>query len=88
MNLQESIRRILKETREDKVKSFLRQEFDKVFDELNLKVDYEENNYVYGKWFDKDGKDISPETVKTILTPSRTEKRPKQHKRIDIDKML
>ena len=46
------------ETREDKIKSILLQEFDKVFDELNLKVDYEENNYVYGKWFDKDGKDI------------------------------
>ena len=58
MNLKESIRRILKETREDKVKSLLLQEFNKVFDELNLKVDYEENNYVYGKWFDKDGKDI------------------------------
>ena len=39
-------------------------------------------------YLDKDGKDISPETVKTILTPSRTEKRPKPHKRIDIDKML
>ena len=39
-------------------------------------------------YLDKDGKDISPETVKTILNPSRTEKRPKPHKRIDIDKML
>jgi hypothetical protein len=58
MNLKQSIRRILKETREDKIKSFLFQRFDKVFDELNLKVYYEENNYVYGRWFDKDGKDI------------------------------
>ena len=39
-------------------------------------------------YLDKDGKDISPETVKTILNPSRSEKRPKPHKRIDIDKML
>lgn len=39
-------------------------------------------------YVDKEGKEISPETVKTILTPSRTEKRPKPHKRIDIDKML
>ena len=43
---------------------------------------------IVNSYVDKDGKDISPETVKTILTPSRTEKRPKQHKRIDIDKML
>ena len=57
-NLKESIIRILKETQEDKIKRFLFQRFDKVFDELNLKVDYEGNNYVYGKWFDKDGKDI------------------------------
>ena len=43
---------------------------------------------IVNSYIDKDGKDISPETVKTILTPSRTEKRPKPHKRIDIDKML
>ena len=43
---------------------------------------------IVNSYLDKDGKDISPETVKTILTPSRTEKRPKPHKRIDIDKML
>ncbi|WP_185963097.1 hypothetical protein [Flavobacterium gawalongense] len=43
---------------------------------------------IVNSYLDKDGKEISPETVKTILTPSRTEKRPKPHKRIDIDKML
>lgn len=43
---------------------------------------------IVNSFVDKDGKEISPETVKTILTPSRTEKRPKHHKRIDIDKML
>ena len=43
---------------------------------------------IVNSYLDKDGKDISPETVKTIPTPSRTEKRPKPHKRIDIDKML
>ena len=37
---------------------------------------------------DKDGRELSPETVKTILTPSKSDKRPKPHKRIDIDKML
>lgn len=43
---------------------------------------------IVNSYLDKDGKEISPETVKTILTPSRTEKRPKPHKRIDIDNML
>ena len=43
---------------------------------------------IVNSYVDKDGKEISPKTVKTILTPSRTEKRPKPHKRIDIDKML
>ena len=43
---------------------------------------------IVNSYLDKDGKDISPETVKTILNPSRTEKRPKPHKRIDIDKIL
>lgn len=37
---------------------------------------------------DKDGNEISPATVGTILTPSKAEKRPKSHKRIDIDKMV
>ena len=36
-------------------------------------------------WFkDKDGKEISTETVKTILKPSRFEKRPKGNRRFDI----
>jgi len=37
---------------------------------------------------DKDGRELSPQTVKTMLTPSKSDKRPKPHKRIDIDKML
>ncbi len=43
---------------------------------------------IVNSYVDKDGKEISPETVKTILTPSRTEKRPNTHKRLDIDKLL
>ncbi|SHG71047.1 hypothetical protein SAMN05443549_1067 [Flavobacterium fluvii] len=43
---------------------------------------------IVNSYVDKEGKEISPETVKTLLTPSRTDKRPKPHKRIDIDKML
>lgn len=45
-------------------------------------------NLIVNAFVDKDGNEISPDTVKTILTPSRTDKRPKPHKRIDIDKML
>jgi len=41
------------------------------------------NNFV-----DKEGRKISPDTVRTILTPSKSDKRPKAHKRIDLDKML
>ncbi len=41
------------------------------------------NNFV-----DKEGREISPDTVRTILTPSKSDKRPKAHKRIDLDKML
>ena len=45
MSLKESIRRILKETREEKVKNFVYSKFDRVFDELNLEVEYGENDY-------------------------------------------
>lgn len=43
---------------------------------------------VVNSFTDKDGRDLSPESVKTMLTPSKTDKRPKPHKRIDIDKLL
>lgn len=43
---------------------------------------------IVNSFVDKDGRELSPETVKTMLTPSKTDKRPKPHKRIDIDKML
>lgn len=41
------------------------------------------NNFV-----DKDGNEISPQTVRTILKPSKEEKRPNTGKRIDLDKLL
>lgn len=43
---------------------------------------------IVNSFTDKDGRELSPETIKTMLTPSKTDKRPKPHKRIDIDKML
>ena len=45
-------------------------------------------NIIVNSFVDKDGRDLSPETVKTLLTPSKSDKRPKPHKRIDIDKLL
>jgi hypothetical protein len=43
---------------------------------------------IVNSFLDKDGRELSPETVKTMLAPSKTDKRPKPHKRIDIDKLL
>jgi hypothetical protein len=43
---------------------------------------------IVNSFVDKEGKEISPLTVKTILKPSKEEKRPNTHKRLDIDKLL
>lgn len=43
---------------------------------------------IVNSFVDKDGRELSPETVKTMLAPSKNDKRPKPHKRIDIDKLL
>lgn len=40
---------------------------------------------IVNSFVDKDGRDLSSETVRTILTPSKDDKRPKEHKKIDID---
>ncbi|WP_348800551.1 hypothetical protein [Flavobacterium adhaerens] len=45
-------------------------------------------DFIVNSFLDKDGNEISPLTVKTILKPSREDKRPNTHKRIDLDKML
>lgn len=37
---------------------------------------------------DKEGREISSDSVRTILRPSKIEKRPKIHKRIDLDKLF
>ena len=41
------------------------------------------NNFV-----DKDGHALSTATVETILRPSKYDKRPKSHKRVDIDRLI
>ena len=43
---------------------------------------------IVNSFLDKEGKEISPLTVKTILKPSKEEKRPNTHKRLDIEKFL
>lgn len=54
-------------------------------------IDGNVNDFVailVNSFVDKNGKELSPQTIKTIFTPSKADKRPKPHKRIDIDKML
>ena len=43
---------------------------------------------IVNSFVDKDGKEISIQSVKTILQPSREDKRPNTHKKIDINKFL
>lgn len=45
-------------------------------------------NVIVNSFVDKDGKEISPQSVKTILQPSREDKRPNSNKRIDVTKIL
>lgn len=40
---------------------------------------------IVNSFVDKDGRHLSLETVKTVLTPSKHDKRPKDHKKINID---
>jgi hypothetical protein len=56
MKLIETIRRILNETREEKVKEFIYSKFDIVFDELDLMIVYDKEfvNTMYGKWYNKE----------------------------------
>lgn len=45
-------------------------------------------NIIVNSFVDKDGKEISLQSVKTILQPSREDKRPNSNKRIDVTKIL
>jgi hypothetical protein len=54
MNLQETIRKVLRETKEEKIRSFLFTRFDRVFNELTLEVEYGDDNYLYAKWFNEE----------------------------------
>ncbi|MBS7332312.1 MAG: hypothetical protein KIG88_01780 [Weeksellaceae bacterium] len=70
-----------------------------IFYQLNRELFINGKNYLDGNvndlakmiaysFVDKDGNKLSIETIKTILTPSREEKRPNNAKRIDVDKLL
>lgn len=56
MKLIETIKRILNETREEKVKEFIYSKFDIVFDGLDLIIVYDKQfvNTMYGKWYNKE----------------------------------
>lgn len=43
---------------------------------------------ICNSFVDKDGHEISPASVETILRPSKYDKRPKSHKRVDIGKLI
>ena len=55
-NLQETVRRVLRETREEKIKNFIYSKFDIVFDELDLVIIYDQRftTTMYGKWYNKE----------------------------------
>ena len=43
---------------------------------------------IHNTFVDKDGNDLSMETIKTLLTPSKEDKRPSLNKRIDVEAIL
>jgi hypothetical protein len=56
MNLQQTIRRVLRETKEEKINEFIRSRFDRIFDELDLVIVFDKHfvNTMYGKWYSKE----------------------------------
>ena len=54
--IEETIIRVLKETREEKIKNFIYSKFDIVFDELDLVIVYDQRftTTMYGKWYNKE----------------------------------
>jgi len=60
MNLQETIRKVLRETKEEKIRSFLFSRFDRVFNELNLVIQYDKQfvNTMYGKWYNEEEEEL------------------------------
>lgn len=60
MHLKESIRRLLREDNNElggRITVWLSTQYDKVFDNLDLYVEVDQENIIYGKWYDKE-KDV------------------------------
>ena len=60
MSLQKTIRRVLRETKEEKINDFIRSRFDRIFDELDLVIVYDKQfvNTMYGKWYNKENEEV------------------------------
>ena len=60
MNLQQTIRRVLRETKEEKINDFIRSKFDRIFDELDLVIVFDKHfvNTMYGKWYNKENEEV------------------------------
>jgi hypothetical protein len=60
MSLKENIRKVLRETKEEKINEFIRSRFDRIFDELDLVIVYDKQfvNTMYGKWYNKENEEV------------------------------
>jgi hypothetical protein len=60
MNLQQTIRRVLWETKEEKINDFIYSRFDRIFDELDLVIVFDKEfvNTMYGKWYNKENEEV------------------------------
>jgi hypothetical protein len=56
MSLQKTIRKVLRETKEEKINDFIRSRFDRIFNELDLIIVFDKQfvNTMYGKWYSKE----------------------------------
>ena len=60
MSLQKTIRKVLRETKEEKINDFIRSRFDRIFDELDLVIVYDKQfvDTMYGKWYNKENEEV------------------------------
>jgi hypothetical protein len=60
MKLQQTIRKVLRETKEEKINEFIRSRFDRIFDELDLVITFDKHfvNSMYGKWYNKENEEV------------------------------
>jgi hypothetical protein len=60
MSLQKTIRKVLRETKEEKINDFIYFRFDRIFDELDLVIVFDKHfvNTMYGKWYNKENEEV------------------------------